>query len=727
VAGDEFYRQQESRGYALGPAFRWIENAFVGENEAMATLRSPETLKGDLAPDTPHPGLLDSCLQLATRVSGVPHPEAAGAWVPYSVEGVTFAEHAFLSVDSYVCHVERLGEAGSSQRLDARLQIVRADGTFVAGFDRLRLRWITAEQIAIPRSVPSEAFYRVEWQRAFLQGSPRRESERYLVVGDDTGLGRRVVDEFERRGHVAGLSSGLPAEGIGGGVRGVVCLACSPGEAADPLGPDLQTAVDIVQGVIGQNGPKLWMVTRGAQCTGQEQRMGPAAGAAVWGLGRVLASEHPDLFGGLIDLGVDVSGDELVELVDEIVGDDAEREVALRVGHRLVPRMVAHAKRKNDTARVSIRSNAPYLITGGTGALGLAIAQWLVEQGARHLVLVARRSPGDSAAAAIDAMRAAGADVRIEPADVANHDEVEALMERLRVVLPPIAGVVHAAGIIEDRVLARLEWSSFSRVLAPKVNGIRNIEAHLDPTRLDFLVSFSSTSALLGNQGQANYAAANAVLDAYAHRLRARRVPAISIAWGPWRGGGMSATVGDALADRWGLVPIEPQDGARMFGDLLGQSQAYVIAAEIDASALRDAVEGTAHRPLVSSLLASSGAPDATHDSGSARRQVLPDLAALDDLGRREAVLGYLAAVVKAMVGLDPSARLTEDDRFEDQGVDSLLALDLIQMLRRELGVNLPGSAILDCPTLGMLTDYLLVDLASTAGAEVETAGGRVA
>src|SRR5581483_446136 len=170
----------------------------------------------------------------------------------------------------------------------------------------------------------------------------------------------------------------------------------------------------------------------------------------------------------------------------------------------------------------AVRADATYLITGGLGALGQVVAEWLVEQGARSLVLVGRGAPSARAAATVERLRAAGARVTIAQADVSRAEAGEALLREIGRTLPPLRGIVHAAGVLDDGVLLRQDWDRFQKVLAPKVDGAWNLHAATAEQDLDFFVLFSSIASLFGSAGQGNYVAANAFLDALAHARRAR-------------------------------------------------------------------------------------------------------------------------------------------------------------------------------------------------------------
>ena len=231
----------------------------------------------------------------------------------------------------------------------------------------------------------------------------------------------------------------------------------------------------------------------------------------------------------------------------------------------------------------AIRSDAAYLITGGLGGLGLSVAQWLVAQGARHLVLVGRRGPTPEVQPALDSLRETGARIEVSSADVSRPEDLASVLGHVRGTMPPWKGVVHCAGVLSDGVVQRLDWPRFETVFAPKLQGAWNLHVQLLGTPLDFFVLFSSVASVFGSPAQGNYAAANAFLDSLAHYRAARGLPALAINWGPWAEVGMAAQPnrGGRLAEL-GTESIPPNDGVRVLGDLLGERSPQVAVVPIN-------------------------------------------------------------------------------------------------------------------------------------------------
>ena len=310
--------------------------------------------------------------------------------------------------------------------------------------------------------------------------------------------------------------------------------------------------------LLPDSGAQFWLVTRGAQPATHDAV--DVRQAPLWGAGVVLGEEHHELWGGLIDLDPDgAPAANASHITRQIVAADGEDQVCFRDGERFVRRLVRLSTQVTQSRPIVLRSDAAYLITGAFGGVGREVAQWLVREGARRLVLIGRSplpprseweslDPTTDAAdrvRAVKALEAMGAAVHTLAVDVADRLRLKGALDRYRSEeWPPIRGVVHCAAIIEDRILTDLDTDSVRRVAAPKAMGAWNLHEYFEDAPLDCFILFSSSGAFLGAMGQGSYAAANAFLDALAHARRSRSLPALSINWGFWQGLGFAATSG---------------------------------------------------------------------------------------------------------------------------------------------------------------------------------------
>ena len=279
---------------------------------------------------------------------------------------------------------------------------------------------------------------------------------------------------------------------------------------------------------------------RAVGCGGPE--LPQLAQAALWGLGRVIALEHPDLSCVRIDLDPRGGLDQATDLCGELVCDDrSEEEIAFRDGERLVLRLSRCETRHKSGSLDVARGEGSYLITGGLTGLGLATARWLVSQRARYLVLAGRSAPSEEARLAIGEMERAGARVLVVQADVSRREDVDRLLGQIDGTGVPLRGVIHAAGTFDDGVLLEQRWERFEKVMAAKVAGAWNLHQATRGIPLDFFVAYSSGASLLGSTGQGNYAAANSFLDGLAGYRQSLGLPGLAINWGPWAEVGRSA------------------------------------------------------------------------------------------------------------------------------------------------------------------------------------------
>jgi NADPH:quinone reductase-like Zn-dependent oxidoreductase/acyl carrier protein len=354
---------------------------------------------------------------------------------------------------------------------------------------------------------------------------------------------------------------------------------------------------------------------------------------------------------------------------------------------------------------LQLKAGATYMITGGLTGLGLAAAGRLVERGARSLALLGRRVPSPEASAALDAMRAQGACVTIVQADVSSEPEMRALFAGPLAALPPLRGVIHCAGHIEDGVLAGQDWDRFARVLAPKADGAWLLHRMTEELPLDFFVLYSSASALFGGVGQASYASANAFLDGLAHYRRARGLPAQSIDWGAWGEIGVAARnrVGERLG-RQGIGEFAPAEGLDALERVLRGGWPQVAVIRADWTRLSAAYDHPAERKFFAHL----GAPAAAAAVGAG--QLLADAAPEK---RRGLLLEHVRAQVAAVIGMPAGQSVAERQPLRDLGLDSLMAVELCNRLRRDLGIEQPLAAtiVFDHPTVAAVADYLASDI----------------
>ncbi|MFJ8630362.1 type I polyketide synthase [Streptomyces sp. NPDC093568] len=497
-----------------------------------------------------------------------------------------------------------------------------------------------------------------------------------------------------------------------GDLAGVLCLtALGDTDAADvPAG--LLDALTVVQatGDAGLTAP-VWCVTRDAVAAVAGDRAQGLARAAVLGLGRVAAREIPDRWGGLLDLPADDPAPHTVATaLAALTAPAGEDEVAVRPTGALVRRLVPAPRRETEAAGgvpEGWRPAGTTLVTGGTGGLGAQVARRLAREGAERLLLVSRRGPDAPGADGLRGELAeAGCEADVAACDVADRDALAALLAALPADRP-LTAVVHTAGVLDDGVLDRLTPDRFAEVYRAKTTGALHLDALTRDHDLSAFVLFSSVSGTLGNPGQANYAAANTVLDALAARRRAEGLPAVSIAWAAWRGAGMAAGLDDAHGRRSGLGGLDPELALTALLEATAEPHPALLVADLAplATALR---AGPRRTPVLDDHPAVPAPATGPATPLADRLRTAPPAE------HAPLVLDAVRTAAAAALGHRRAADVPPDRAFRASGFDSLTAVELRNRLVAATGLPLTAGVVFDHPTPRGLAEHLLTALTGT-------------
>ena len=357
----------------------------------------------------------------------------------------------------------------------------------------------------------------------------------------------------------------------------------------------------------------------------------------------------------------------------------------------------------------SIQAEGSYLITGGLGALGLEVAQWMVKQGAQHLALMGRRPPSETAQQVIAELETAGASVKVLLGDISHQEDVAKIFQQMQGSLPPLRGVIHSAGVLDDGVLQNLSWQQFTKVMAPKVQGTWHLHQLTKDLTLDFFVYFSSIASVFGSPGQGNYAAANGFMDTVAHYRRGLGLPGLSINWGTWASAGMAAGLDSLNQNRLnssGMSAIEPERGMQALGSLLFDAPSQVGVLPIDWSKFVSQLPAGVKIPFLEALI--SAEPSLTKKSAF-REQ----LEAAPVSERQELLTTHVRSLIAKTLGWTDAQKIEIRQPLFDLGLDSLIAVELKNRLESSLGTSLSSTLLFDYPTLEKLIDYLSVEVLS--------------
>jgi acyl transferase domain-containing protein/acyl carrier protein len=684
VAGG--YSGLSAIGYEYGPAFRGLTAAWTSGTDLYAEISAPGEL--DAAGFGLHPAVLDAAFHplILTAAQGELR-------LPFVFRGVHLA-----TAGATVLRV-RLTRDGDD------ITVATADpaGRPVLGIESLRVRTLPASALAAVAGDAPVSFT-MDWVP--FDGSP-------VPGGAWAGLGEQI-DGLPAYADLDALAAAIDA---GQPAPEFVAVSCLPSSSVVPAGLREVTgrALELIQAWRADDrfaGTRLVFLTHGA--------VGPqvtdVASAAVWGLVRTAAAENPGRF-----VLADVSGsfDDWPALAAAVAAD--ETQLRVRDGALTVPRI---GKRKPEPATTPDLTEGTVLITGGTGGLGALIAEHLARTGqARHLLLASRRGPDAPGAADLLArLREQGADADAVACDVADGDQLAALLKDLRSVRR-LAGVIHTAGVLDDATVDGLTPARLDTVLRPKADAAWLLHELTRDDPPPVFVLFSSIAGLLGHPGQGNYAAGNTFLDALAACRRGQGLPAVSVAWGLWDTGerGMAGQADAARMARAGIAPLSVEQGLAAFDVALAWPEPVLVAARWNDAGLRSRAEGGALPQVLRGLVrvpkrAAAGAT-AIADGAAlvARLGSMTEAEGVKML--TDLVRGHVAAVLS-----HASADAVDITRpFSELGFDSLAAVELRNRMEAETGLRMSATLAFDHPTVTALSAYLYEALAPAAPSAEDT------
>jgi benzoate-CoA ligase family protein len=681
---EELYDHLAQLGLEYGGAFRNLRRAWRDGPAILAEVAPGEAEHVDASRFVLHPALLDAALHPLAWAERAPDSEERPILLPFSWSGVEVSA-------SSASHLRvRLEPAGANT---VALEVSDATGAPVARVASLTLRAMGAGQLG---GVAADSLFTVSWDTVATQPEGERAGATWTVL--------------------PGLDLATLAEAVdGGGAAPAIVIAdfrVPPLDAEAPsrarkavsesVRSNVYAALKLVRAWLADGrfaASRLVLLTRRAVAAGSEEGIIDLCAAPIWGLVRSAQQEHPERF-----VLIDVEGPVSWERVSGLLAH-GESQLALRGGAVLVPRL-KRARVPHPAGDTPLCAGGTVLITGAMGGLGRLLARHLVsERGVTRLVLAGRQGPAAPHAADLEAeLRALGADVTILACDVADRDELETLISSLPADAP-LAGVVHAAGVLDDAVIDSLTAEQVERVIAPKLDGAWNLHeltCHMD---LELFVLFSSITATVGTPGQANYAAANAFLDALATHRRSQGLAGQAIAWGLWEQesemtGGL-ADVDRARLGRSGIAAMSAAQGLELFDAAVTIQEPLVVAARLDASALRAEQRAGRVAPLLRGLVR------APRVAAGAERGLATRMAMLSGAERTRAMLDLVRRHAAEILGHGSAAVIPTGRPLKEAGMDSLTAVELRNALAAECELRLPSSLAFDFPSPLELADHL--------------------
>jgi acyl transferase domain-containing protein/acyl carrier protein len=727
------YERLTELGIDYGPAFRGVRAVWRRGEELFAEVDLPEENHVEAEAFGVHPALLDAALQAMTARmlgGGGDIPALDGLVLPFAWSGVRL----------YATGASALRIHGSLTVTDG-LSLLAADerGEPVVAIDSLTVRPVSTEQLASARGAHRESLFGVDWDTlatpreeeclgvrlTLLGGAAPPLAEALRAAGTDvevhpdlTSLAESGEDERDPVVVLCDLRSDVHLADDGPTDGGSAGRGSPDGGVAGDAHAAAGTALILAQEwLAGERfgADRLVLITGGAVAVRAGEDVSALAQAPIWGLIRSAQAEHPGRF-GLVDLDRERSS--VAALVAALAGE--EPQLAIRAGELLVPRLT---RMDRPAVPEDGELSGTVLVTGGTGALGALVARHLVtERGARGVILASRRGPAAPGAGELqEELEGLGAAVRIAACDVADRDQLAALIDSIEPQLP-LRMVVHAAGVLDDGVIESLTAERMDRVLAAKLDSAWHLHELTAQLELVGFVLFSSAAGVLGAPGQGSYAAANAFLDALAAHRRALGLAANSIAWGWWdSAAGMTGGLQQAdhaRARALGIAPLSATEGLELLDAAQAGERALAVPLRLDLAALRPLARAGALPSMLRGLVrvpaerASQGA-----GNGSLARRIAETPEGERDRVALEVVRGEVAGVL----GHATADAVAVEQPFMELGFDSLAAIELRNRLNAATGLRLPATLVFDYPTPVALAAYLLEEVrgmpAASAGA----------
>lgn len=795
------YKFQASKSIDLGASYRWISEISCGHNEAICKFAAPAHLINPEAWQL-HPGLIDSCFGLLVQAI---NDKSQDTYIPFSVDAFSFTP-GYYDAELWahaIVHQKAQPSAGLTtvgDTLKGDVVLLNTKGHIVAQFYGLEARRVTPDAIGkqSPRNTTDAEnnVYQLLWepkQPVTIPAKMVARNKRAVVFSTDTLLAKKLRDHLHSQGFV--IDSVIFDERIsqsdftGRGVHGEYRIApdsenelhqvlqllkdshetpvdtivhcCFPAQGEGVLQESVDQCIQqnelaaisllhLAKGVIKHfPGANVWTISTGLLTVSDD--MTPSLdGATFSGFVRAVNSEIPDLVFKQIDLAANANIDvaALDTLTAMFLQPRAQEAItALANGQQYVQRLVA-LDQQDQTSLASgitaIRADASYLVVGGLGALGFKTAQWLIEQGARHILLAGRSIDHIPAEIQqhIHQFAAQGISIECCAVDITNAVGVAQLFSRIASQYPPLAGIVHSAGVLEDAVLEQQTHTSLLKVLSTKVSGSWWLHKYSQHLPLDFFVLYSSSAGLLGSPGQSNYAAANSFLDQLSVYRKSQGLVSLTINWGPWAGSGMATKVDrhSYRLEAIGLSGISDKVARAVFYRAItpGQKTSQICCMNMHwekyFTYLQNAGQDLSQGNILTNIIASRRNNPGTvaHQNPVSKNS----LASENTSGKSASILRLIRDVTPADAQLLMTTEVEKCTRqvsgstgvetisvnrpLVEQGFDSLMSVELRNVLNKTFDIKLHSSVVFDYPTIEKLSDYILHDVLGFANNKTE-------
>jgi len=730
----KFYASIADEGHYQGPSFQWIDKVWFKDKEALYRLVQPVV-------DIPfedyqlYPGLIDSCIQFFCAQGHQFLNQSKikeQVFVPFSIDQFIF--YGVLNYDNQLwCHTTFISSEDSGKSITGDMILFDDTGNVIAEFKAFTARVLDKQLLSKQKSDQphgttniNNSLYEQSWiydrslsqQERSLEISSNNNNKKWLIIGDHKGIALSLSNLMKTNN----LNHQLIETNDFTNINWTSLLTHSDQteivylKAVDLVNNENSLYEDTLEGCIHLTEiikaiskniqtklPDLWIVTQGACSINEDNHELSLAQSSIIGLTNVLSLEFPEC--KIISLDLDYSNktDHAKVLFDEILNSDEEDRIVWRNNKRYKARLKSYQLK---TQQFNYEPDKTYLITGGLGALGLTFAKWLISKGVKHLALIGRSHPSEEAEYMVKQMTKSNVQVSIYRADISNTTEVNHLFTQLKAEMPPLGGIIHAAGSLKDGFLLRQTREDFHKVMAPKVKGSWLLHQHTKDLNLDFFICFSSIASLIGSPGQSNYAAANSFMDALAHYRNNSGLSAVSINWGAWGEIGMASRLDSKNQDQWnkkGVGHISIYEGLDIFPKLCSLSipQIAVMPVEWDKYF---------HENKKLSNFYNEFKPKEKELHDKKTIHTLPLIKKLQNKSEDEVrliLINYIKSLVQKIIGLTTDEDIDKEMGLFDLGIDSLMAVELKNRIEESLGLSLQSTLIFNYPTIEDIAIYI--------------------
>lgn len=727
-----YYAMGQS-GFELGKGFRGIKAISFAEEDCICQVEPLKTIPY-LSEYVLYPGTIDSILQTGfafieekMRNDGI-FKDKNVTVIPYYLEHFTYN---YRLSDRLWCDTRSRYENGM---IYVNTTVYNDQGQVVIDIKNLMAKITDSDSLLRETRSLDKMYYHTDWIALEEFKTPKQiqPDQKYIIITEEEGTSTsdyiaeklasfdilpisvkmdtdwsQLLHDVCQNGKKGNLQIVFYSGGSDAGLKETAAVDCKPAKA-------LFSLIKVIREEGYLQGSGIKIVTKDVQAFKNSGHIN-LSGALLWGLSKVISIEYPNLYNGIIDCDQSAF-DQDDSFINELINENPQ-EICFRenrsYGARLVPHAdyLKHLGPPND--KLMLKEDCCYLITGGTGTVGLTYAEQLVRAGAKHLLLLCRKEPGPKAMEAINKFNQSKVKIDIIFADVCDCENLKKVLNEIKSTLPPIRGVVHAAGIINDKMIQNADWADFEAVINAKVHGSTNLYQLLGKETLDFFMMTSSVTSIIGNIGQANYAAANYFMNIFATFLRLNHIPGYTICWGAFGESGMAAGNKSITSnmERMGMKPFMKEQAEKIIEDFMEHPFENLLVVDADWNQMNKSFKDAAGKSILLSKLVTPEAVVKDEAPEDQNCSLLETLKTLTTEEREAFLIAKIRPVCAKIMGFENEQSLSLDEALREQGADSLMTFSMRTAINQLFGIDLNISVFFNYSTITKLIEYLLAEV----------------